>query len=59
MVSAIERTIDHRRQPGMKRTCVRSPDRFQITNIVYAGYRLLERDNPAEAPQGPGRETSS
>jgi hypothetical protein len=27
--------IDQRRQPGMKRTCVRSPDRFQITNILY------------------------
>jgi hypothetical protein len=32
MVSAIESTIDQIRQPGMKRTCVRSPDRFQITN---------------------------
>ena len=50
MVSPIDSTIDKRRQPGRKRTCVRSPDRFQITNIVYAGYRFLERDNPAEAP---------
>jgi hypothetical protein len=36
MVSAIESTIDQTRQPGMKRTCVRSPDRFQITNMAYA-----------------------
>ena len=42
MVSVIERTIDHTRQPGMKRTCVRSPDCFQITNIAL-GY-LLARD---------------
>jgi hypothetical protein len=35
MVSAIESTIDQTRQPGMKRTCVRSPDRFQITNIAH------------------------
>ena len=34
MVSAIESTIDQTRQPGMRRTCVRSPDRFQITNIL-------------------------
>jgi hypothetical protein len=33
----------------MKRTCVRSPDRFEIMNIVYAGYRFSKRDNPAEA----------
>jgi hypothetical protein len=37
IVSAIESTIDQTRHPGMKRTCVRSPDRFQITNI---GHRL-------------------
>ena len=36
MVSAIESTIDQTRQPGMKRTSVRSPDRFQITNMAYA-----------------------
>jgi hypothetical protein len=34
-VSAIESTIDQTRQPGMKRTCVRSPDRFQIMNIAH------------------------
>ena len=42
MVSAIESTIDQTRQPVMKRTCARSPDRFQITNIAV-GY-LLARD---------------
>ena len=42
----------------MKRTCVRSPDRFQITNMFTPGYRFLKGDNPTEAPQGPGRETS-
>jgi hypothetical protein len=36
IVSAIESTIDQTRQPGMKRICVRSPDRFQITNMAYA-----------------------
>lgn len=36
MVSAIESTIDQTRQPGMNRTCVRPPDRFQITNIAHA-----------------------
>jgi hypothetical protein len=40
MVSAIESTIDQTRQPGMKRTCVRSPDPFQITNI-YGTMSLL------------------
>ena len=35
MVSAIESAIDQTRQPGMNRTCVRSPDRFQITNIAH------------------------
>jgi hypothetical protein len=35
IVSATESTIDETRQPGMKRTCVRSPDRFQITNIAH------------------------
>ena len=46
MVSATESTIDQTRQPGMKRTCARSPDRFQITNIAH---RLLSRQaaNPA------------
>jgi hypothetical protein len=34
MVSAIESTIDQTRQPGMKRTRARSPDRLQITTIV-------------------------
>ena len=34
MVSVIERTIDHTKHPGMNRTCVRSPDCFQITNIA-------------------------
>ena len=34
MVSAIESAIDQTRQPGMKRTWVRSPDRFQIA-IIY------------------------
>src|SRR5688500_42785 len=42
MVSPSERTSDQTRQPGMKRTCVRSPDCFQITNIAV-GY-LLARD---------------
>jgi hypothetical protein len=40
MVSAIESTIDQTRQPGKKRTCVRSPDLFQITNI-YGTMSLL------------------
>ena len=35
MVSAIDSTIDQTRHPGMKRTCVRSPDRFQIMNIAH------------------------
>ena len=34
MVSAIESTIDQTRQPGMNRTCARSPDCFQIANIA-------------------------
>jgi hypothetical protein len=34
-VSAIESTIDQIRQPGMKRTCVRSPDRFRIENTSH------------------------
>jgi hypothetical protein len=33
--SATESTIDQTRQPGMKRTRARSPDRFQITNIAH------------------------
>jgi hypothetical protein len=36
MVSPIESTIDKTRQPGMKRTCAGSPDRFQITNIAHS-----------------------
>jgi hypothetical protein len=35
MVSAIESTIDQMRHPGMNRTWVRSPDRFQIRNIAH------------------------
>jgi hypothetical protein len=38
----------------MKRTCVRSPDRFQNTNIASRGE--IAR---AEAPQGPGQGTSA
>jgi hypothetical protein len=48
MVSAIEMTIDQSRHPGIKRTRVRSPDRFQITNILYLPLSL--KDNPAEVP---------
>jgi hypothetical protein len=33
IVSATDRTIDQTRHPGIKRTWVRSPARFQITNI--------------------------
>jgi hypothetical protein len=51
MVSAIERTIDQRRQPGMKRTCVRSPDRFQITNIVYALATGFSKEIPGRGPR--------
>ena len=40
MVSAIERAIDQSRHPGIKRTRVRSPDRFQITNMPES---VLER----------------
>jgi hypothetical protein len=35
----------------MKRTCVRSPDRFQIKNTVCARWGI-SGDNPAEAPVG-------
>ena len=52
MVSAIESTIDPTRQPGMKRTCVRSPDRFQIKNIVPRPHADCCRELPAEAPAG-------
>jgi hypothetical protein len=55
MVSAIERTIDQSRQPGRNRTRVRSPDRFQITNIVYPPGLGKEMTRP-RPPQGPGRE---
>src|SRR5829696_1196382 len=50
-VSTIESTIDQSRQPGRKRTCVRSPGRFQITNIAqHAGGCGTEKTGPAEAP---------
>ena len=48
MVSAIEMTIDQSRHPGIKRTRVRSPDRFQITNLHYPPLPLT--DHPAGVP---------
>lgn len=50
MVSAIESTIDQTRQPGMKRTCVRSPDRFQIKNITHRLRVGLYGDQPGRGP---------
>ena len=45
MVSAIESTIDQTRHPGMKRTCVRSPDRFHTTNIAHTRCPLKEHSS--------------
>jgi hypothetical protein len=43
-VSTIDSAIDHSRQPGRKRTCVRSPGRFQITNIAqHPGGSRIQR----------------
>jgi hypothetical protein len=52
MVSAIESTIDQTRHPGMKRTWVGSPDRFQITNMAHHRHvgRSVERDGLATSP---------
>jgi hypothetical protein len=56
MVSAIDRTIDQARHPGMNRTRVRSPDRFQIMNIAHrlhcVGFGFC-RDKVGRAPVRP------
>jgi hypothetical protein len=56
MVSAIDRTIDQARHPGMNRTRVRSPDRFQIMNIAHRlhcfGFGFC-RDKVGRAPVRP------
>jgi hypothetical protein len=57
MVSPIDSTIDKRRQPGRKRTCVRSPDRFQITNIAHHLDAALPGDRPGRGPgKAPARQ---
>ena len=52
-VSTIESTIDQMRHPGMKRTLVRSPDRFQITTIPGPSTR---RSHAATAQTGDARD---
>ena len=58
MVSAIERAIDQRRQPGMKRTCVRSPDRFHHEHRLPPATGFSKEITRPRPQQGPGRETS-
>ncbi len=50
MVSAIESAIDQTRQPGMKRTWVRSPDRFQIAIIYGVASTSSGRQSATQCP---------
>jgi hypothetical protein len=50
MVSAIESAIDQTRQPGMKRTWVRSPDRFQIAIIYRVASTSSGRQSATQCP---------
>ena len=50
MVSAIDSASDQMRQPGMKRTRVRSPDCFQITNMWGDGEPRLGPNFQANEP---------
>lgn len=58
-MSAIEGTIDQRRQPGMKRTCVRSPDRFQITNIAQGPVMVAVWPSPDRGIRTPKAATTA
>jgi hypothetical protein len=50
MVSAIESAIDQTTQPGMKRTWVRSPDRFQIAIIYGVASTSSGRQSATQCP---------